>query len=164
MTIEEAIERFRGLNIGRESFSEEYGEEIFCDDAVRVDSKLGGLKMMTNKEKRNRDKLFELMRENPDLPVISTVRCRRFCDGFERCLGAWSGIGIDEYLITREDVVIKNRDKKYMLSVLEDVLSYQEFEALSGDEGKYRSIYDSLPWTKAIIVEIDLQYYTREQK
>ncbi len=55
MTIEEAIERFRGLNIGRESFSEEYGEEIFCGDAEAHEMGVKALEKQMPKKPSNSD-------------------------------------------------------------------------------------------------------------
>lgn len=39
---------------------------------------------------------------------------------------------------------------------LEKYLSAAEFDALPEDESECRQLYDALPWTKAIIVSIDL--------
>ncbi len=109
--------------------------------------------MVNEKEKQNREELFRLMRENPDLPVVPMVDYEVVWDGCGRWLGAWGEAKVDEYLLTDERVFFKSCDDVF--GVLEDALSYEEFEALPDDEGKCRPAYDSLPWIKAIIVNID---------
>lgn len=43
-----------------------------------------------------------------------------------------------------------------MFDALEKCLPESEFDALPETENKCRSVYDALPWSKAIIVNIDL--------
>ncbi len=82
MTIEEAIERFRGLNIGRESFSEEYGEEIFCGDAEACEL---GVKA--------------LEKQMPKKPILSDKQNVRYAMQFTcPCCGKYfTGVGIADY-------------------------------------------------------------------
>lgn len=54
-------------------------------------------------EKENREKLFQLMQENPELPVVAMVDSEIVADdGYNRWLGAWGCSYIGEYLIGEE--------------------------------------------------------------
>lgn len=108
------------------------------------------------KEKEYREELFRLMRENPDLPIVPMVDSEIVCDdGYNRWLGAWGYSYIGEYLVTDECVHFREDDDpsevdkvlsdKYGCDYYVDMTDEQEAEA-----------YASLPWIKAIIVDIDL--------
>ncbi len=109
---------------------------------------------MTEKEKKNRDKLFRLMRENPDLPVVPMVDYEIVQDGFGRWLGAWGSANIDEYLIADEQVYFKSYDD--VMDVLARFLNDEDYEALPDSKTECREFYEALPWIKAIIVNINL--------
>ena len=101
------------------------------------------------------DKLIKLIQENPDLPVVPMVdaEIRRDDCGYW-LLGSWWKVRIDEYLLINDcDLIVfkSNDDVRY---VLERYLSDEEFEKLPETEKECKLIYDSLPWTKAIIVYI----------
>ena len=112
--------------------------------------------MITEKERKNREELFKLMQENPDLPVVAMVDGEIPGDDSGYWLGAWGSAHIDEYLFThnREWMVFKSDDDVF--DVLERHLTDEEFEKLPETEEECRPFYDALPWTKAIIVYIDL--------
>lgn len=112
--------------------------------------------MATEQEKMNRNKLFKLMAENPDLPVVPMVNGEIPEDDCGYWLGAWGNSRVDEYLLVsnRDLVVFKSDDDVF--DVLERCLSDDMFEKLPESEEECRPIYDALPWTKAIIVNIDL--------
>lgn len=71
-------------------------------------------------------------------------------------LGAWGKARVDEYLLTnnREWMVFKSDDDVF--DVLERHLSDEEFEKLPETEEECRPVYNALPWTKAIIVYIQM--------
>lgn len=116
---------------------------------------------MTEKEKQNRDELFRLMRENPDLPVVPMVNGEIARDeDYWYWLGAWGNAKIDEYIIAGTHVYFKSDDD--IFAALEDCLTDEEFEALPETEKECRPYYNALPWTKAIIVYIDLPEGTEE--
>lgn len=112
---------------------------------------------MRKSENGYRDELFKLMRENPDLPIVPMVDSEIVCDdGYNRWLGAWGCSYIGEYLVTDECVHFRDEDdpsevdkvlsEKYGYDYYVDMTDEQEAEA-----------YASLPWIKAIIVNIDLR-------
>ena len=97
--------------------------------------------MPSENEKENREKLFRLMQENPELPVVAMVDSEIVADdGYNRWLGVWGCSYIGEYLIGEEHLFFREDDDYYA-----DMTGKQEAEAYAG-----------LPWIKAIIVYIDL--------
>lgn len=112
--------------------------------------------MITEKERKNREELFKLMRENPELPVVPMVDGEIPGDDSGYWLGAWGSAQVDEYLLTsnREWMVFKSDDDVF--DVLERHLTDEEFEKLPETKEECRPFYDALPWTKAIIVHIVL--------
>ena len=112
--------------------------------------------MITERERKNREELFKLMRENPELPVVAMVDGEIPGDDSGYWLGAWGFARVDEYLLTHnsERMVFKSDDD--IFDVLERHLSDEEFEKLPETEEECRPFYDALPWTKAIIVYINL--------
>lgn len=112
--------------------------------------------MISDKERENRDKLFGLMKENPDLPIIPLVDGEIIGDDFGRWAGSWGSARVDEYLIPPFDcapIIFKSDDDVF--DVLENFLSPEEFDALPDQEEDCRVAYEALPWTKAILVYID---------
>ena len=111
--------------------------------------------MISEREKQNREELFRLMQENPDLPVVPMVDGE--VAGVDRgyWLASWGCSRVDEYLICEyaERTVFKSEDDVF--GTLEDYLPYKEFESLPENESACRPTYDALPWRKAIIVYIE---------
>lgn len=112
--------------------------------------------MITERERKNREELFKLMQENPELPVVAMVNWEIPGDDSGYWLGAWGSASVDEYLLTNNSdrMVFKSDDD--IFDVLERCLSDEEFEKLPETEEECRPFYDALPWTKAIIVYINL--------
>lgn len=114
--------------------------------------------MITEKERINRDNLFKLMQENPELPVIPFVDGEIVAgDDFGIWMGSWGSSCIDAYLIPPqyyEHVIFKSDNDVF--DTLEKLLPSEEFENLPESEAECRKFYDALPWKNAIIVSIDL--------
>lgn len=112
--------------------------------------------MITEKERKNREELFKLMQENPDLPVVPMVDGEIPGDDSGYWAGAWGGAHIDEYLLTYNHEWMVFKSDGDVFGVLERHLTDEEFEKLPETEEECRPFYDALPWTKAIIVYINL--------
>lgn len=112
--------------------------------------------MISEQEKQNREELFRLMKENPDLPVVPMVDGEIARDDCGYWMASWGRSHVDEYLICdyAERIVFKSDDDVF--GTLEDYLSCDDFEKLPNVESECRPIYDELPWKKAIIVYIEL--------
>lgn len=114
--------------------------------------------MISEKEKKNREELIRLIQENPDLPVLPMVDSDV---AYDDCAcywaGSWGDVHIDEYVVSNNKccegrIIFKNDND--IFDTLLDYLGYEEFESLPDDDDECRKIYESLPWTKAIIVYI----------
>ena len=114
--------------------------------------------MITETECKNREELFRLIQEYPDLPVIPFVDGEIVAgDNFARWMGAWGSASVDKYLFPRnewEPVIFRSDDDVF--DTLEKFLPVEEFDKLPKSESECRNIYDALPWEKAIIVNINL--------
>ena len=106
----------------------------------------------------NTKNLLELIQQNPDLPIVPMVDAEIVNgDDWGRWMGSFGAARVDEYLIPPQDyepVIFKSDDDVF--DTLEKVLPGEEFDALPESEEECRKIYDALPWTKAIIVNIGL--------
>ncbi len=111
--------------------------------------------MITNKEKDYRDKLFKLMQENPDLPVIPVVDANLCGDGYALYMGSWGSARVDEYIIPSKKDYLRLKSDGDVFDVLYACLSRKDFDALPQNESDCRPYYDALPWVKAIIVYIN---------
>ncbi len=127
------------------------------------------MKKISETERQNRNNLFRLMQEYPDLPVIPFVNAEIVAgDDFGYWMGSFGSACIDEYLlpVRRRDpfggcepVIFKSDDD--IFDTLERMLSKEEFDALPETEKECKQIYDALPWKKAIVVYIETQEGTK---
>lgn len=115
-----------------------------------------------NKERKNREKLFELMRENPELPVIPFVETEVVAgDDFGCWMGSWGEARIDAFLIPPQcEEPIIFRSSGSVFDTLEKMLDSTMYENLPDNYSSYQA-YDALPWKKAIIVKICLPDQTK---
>lgn len=105
--------------------------------------------------KENREELFRLMQENPELPVVPVVDYEIVADDSGRWLGSWGSSYIGEYLIGEEQVHFREDDDP---SEVDKVLSERYGDDYYTDmtDEQEAAAYAGLPWVKAIIVNIDL--------
>mgnify|MGYP007129026779 CR=1 FL=1 len=105
--------------------------------------------------KENREELFRLMQENPELPVVPMVDYEIVADDSGRWLGSWGSSYIGEYLIGEEQVHFREDDDP---SEVDKVLSERYGDDYYTDmtDEQEAAAYAGLPWVKAIIVDIDL--------
>lgn len=112
--------------------------------------------MITETERKNRDELFRLMQENPELPVVPMVDSEIVADdSWAWWIGSWGTASIQEYWVGetvyfRED---DNWDEVY--EAVYDKFFHRKDTGHLSDEEKLE-LYRSIPWVKAIIVYIDL--------
>lgn len=101
----------------------------------------------------NTKELLRLIEQNPGLPVVPMVDGEIVTDDFGYYLGAFGSASVDEFVISRRDLVLFKSDDD-VFDTLERCLTDEEFEALPEAESKCRAAYDALPWVKAIIVYV----------
>lgn len=113
-------------------------------------------------EKENRKKLFQLMQEHPELPVVTMVNSDIVADcGYSYWRGVFGDVSIGEYLVGNEKVHFREDDDPYEVdNTLYDCLSetsmgLAKFRNLKTDKDVSEA-YDKLPWIKAIIVYIEV--------
>ncbi|MCD7968304.1 MAG: hypothetical protein LUG90_21415 [Clostridiaceae bacterium] len=99
----------------------------------------------------NRQKLLELVADNPELPVIPMVSYDCVADGFGYWLSRFGKVEIEEIYVHDEKVYI--RSKNDWDSILEEILTFDETENMSDKEAKEK--VDSLAWKKGIVVYIE---------
>lgn len=112
--------------------------------------------MMTNTEFIKREKLFKLMKENPDLPIVPVVDYEVVGEETAYWQGALGESRVGEY-VSNIDGRFHLRDDEEMseaYELVEKKHGYETVEKLS--EEAVLKAYADLPWRKAIIVEIDL--------
>ena len=105
------------------------------------------------RELEYRDRLFQLMRERPDLPVVPMVFSEIVADDYcSYWMGSWGYCEITKIILGEERW--HTYDPDYMESIVPDVIGWDDFENMP--DGKEREFYDSLPWQEVIVVYIDL--------
>ncbi len=118
---------------------------------------------MREKEKKCLEKLFRLIHENPNLPVIPEVGADVVCDNdYERWIGSWGDCQILDYIVGSESIHSRSNNKydNDYENILTDCIEAgiinndMDFDEMS--EKDLKEAYESLPWKKAIFVFIDL--------
>lgn len=100
--------------------------------------------------------LLELVKQNPDLPILPMVDSEIVGDdGYCRWMGSWGDSYIGEYIKGREHIYYRDDDD---FGEIEELLSeeygHAAFDDMSVEMAK--KAYAEMPWIKAIIVAIDL--------
>lgn len=105
----------------------------------------------TFQEQKNREALFKLIQENPELPVVPMVDSAVVADdSYGSWLGHWGAVRKDAYLITDERVLVRDYDDEE--DVLSAIYGWDTYSTMSDEEA--REAYDDIEWTEAIIVHI----------
>ena len=104
--------------------------------------------------------LLQLMEKYPDLPVIPMAE-GEVALGYEYgyWIGNWSNAILEEYIICKQHLWLGQvffKSDSDIDEVLGKYLTDEEIENLPESEEECKEIYNSLPWTKAIVVFIDL--------
>ena len=102
----------------------------------------------------NLDNLINLIAANPDLPIVPIVDGKIVGEDRGYWLGEWGSARVDEYLVTEKGVCFKSDNDVF--GTLHRYLSDDEYEDLPDTKEESRPYYEKLPWTKAIIVYINL--------
>lgn len=115
--------------------------------------------MITEKERKNREELFKLMQGNPELPVVAMVDGEIPGDDSGYWLGAWGCAELGEYWTGHERVHFRgDEDAEEICNTLNDRENYpwDTEDAYDNTDTDNLEEYRALPWTKAIIVYINL--------
>lgn len=101
--------------------------------------------------------LLELIKQNPDLPVVPMVDSEVVADDFGYWLGKWGRCEVTEYYNGRGRIHFRDDDEEFVLVDMEGckyshTKDGRDVYDLSDDE--WKELYESLPWIKAIVVYI----------
>lgn len=106
-------------------------------------------------QKENINQLFELIKQNPDLPIVPMVEQEVVGDDSSgRWMGSWGSSRIGEYCVGEEKIYL--REKEAVEDLLSEKYGYDAF--LQMDDETVKKAYEEMPWIKAIIVNIDLPF------
>lgn len=110
---------------------------------------------MTRKQKARVESLAAIIRENPDLPILPLVAYEVVQDdGYDWHAGEIGECYVDEFYIIGERVFLKRpEDWDEIEKAVAMEYGQDEFENMRWpDVVRY---YDELPWTRAIILDIN---------
>ena len=95
--------------------------------------------------------LLDLMKENPNLPVVPMVETEVVAGGeYAWWLGSWGHARVDKYYEADEHIYFY--DENDIEPLIEDVKGWDWYETATDDEALEE--YRNLPWVKCIVVNI----------
>ena len=113
------------------------------------------MKNVIDIQKKNLFSLFELIKQNQELPIVPMVDYEIIGGDNGRWLGEWGNSHIGEYMLGEDRVYFRDdKAPSEMERVVIEKYGYGAYEAMSWDEVK--KDYAEMPWIKAIIINIDL--------
>ena len=98
-------------------------------------------------------KLYKLMQENPDLPVLPMVDGEVVGNDYDNWQGVWGDVDIDSYIEEDECLYLYSDFIDDMETVLNNVLSETDW-CWEPIENVTRE-FNNLPWEKVIFVYIE---------
>ena len=104
------------------------------------------------------EQLLNLIRENPDLPIVPMVDNDVVGYGnYGYWLGKWGEAEVTEYYLGEDEVHFRNEDEEIVLMDLKGCEFGSDPQGrdicdLSNEE--WKALYESIPWTKCIAVYI----------
>lgn len=98
--------------------------------------------MISEKDRKNREELFKLMQENPELPVVPMVDGEIPGDDCGYWLGSWGQAQVDEYLEAGDHFLFKSDDDVF--DALERYMTCEEFDALPNNESECRPVFAAM--------------------
>lgn len=106
------------------------------------------------------EELLNLIKENPELPIIPMVGTEVVADDcYSYWIGSWGRSEVTEYYVGREYVHFKDDDVE---NVLTDMVGCNYGQTKDGkdiwddlSDEEWDELFKSLPWVKAIVVYIE---------
>ena len=142
-------------------------KEEFEALAQRTKQDCGGGKTMrpisklVQEQKERVTELFDLIKANPDLPIVPIVNGALVCDDGGYWLGGWGSAHIDKYYIHDGEYLEYGGKYPDTTDIFERVFDFDECgidDDMPGEEADriMKEKVDSLPWIEAIMVYIDI--------
>ena len=113
---------------------------------------------------KNLNKLFDLIKENPELEIVPIVDSEVVVeDGFSNWLGSWGKSRIDELWVDEERYYLRADDEEELQDYFGELVYLEKYpmQCHIGDEESKEIqlladvIVRKLPWKKVIVVDID---------
>ena len=118
------------------------------------------------KEQKERvNELFDLIKANPDLPIVPIVNGALVCDEGGYWLGGWGSAHIDKYYIHDGEYLEYGGQYPDVTDIFERVFDFDECwidegmsDEMSEEEADriMKEKVENLPWIEAIMVYIDI--------
>lgn len=106
----------------------------------------------------NTEKLLQLIKDHPDLPVVPMVDAEVVADDtYQNWLGHWGQAEVTEYYCGREGIHFKDDDEENVLADLEGCMygcDPQGRDIFDLSDEEWNELYKSVPWIKCIVVYI----------
>lgn len=114
------------------------------------------MKKAIDYQKEKVTELLELIKGNPNLPIVPMVDSEVIGDdSSDRWMGSWGGCRIAEYIIREEQIYYRDdEDWGKIESLLSEDYGCDVFAEMDDETAK--RVYMEMPWIRAIIVAIDL--------
>lgn len=107
--------------------------------------------------KENVNTLSQLIKENPELPILPLVATEAVRDdSFSYWMAKWGGAKIDKYWCDDERVYLYNEDFETLVDEWIDA-NYEDYPNFTDEElqKKAENVINSYEWVEAIIVYIE---------
>lgn len=103
------------------------------------------------------EEFLELVKQNPELPIVPMVDYEVVADDYGNWLGCWGQSEVTEYYCGRERVHFKDDDIEDVLNDLDGcqyghTIDGRDIYELSDEE--WDKLYEEVPWIKCIVVYI----------
>lgn len=116
--------------------------------------------MTERADRENREALFALMHDHPDLPVVPMVHTEVVAaDDYAYWMGGWGSSEITKFYLGDEKVhFYEPDDLDEVCQALNDVPYTESYEdAYEREDAVNLELYNALPWVEAIVVYIRLR-------
>ena len=119
------------------------------------------IREIVKEQKERVNELFDLIKANPDLPIVPIVNGALVCDEGGYWLGGWGSAHIDKYCIHDGEYLEYGGKYPDVTDIFERVFDYEECgitdSVPDGEVGRImKEKVDSLPWIEAIMIYIDI--------
>ena len=106
------------------------------------------------------EKILNLIKENPDLPIVPMVDSEVVAEDYGYWMGKWGNCQITEYYCGRERVHFKDDDEENVLMDLCDsdwcIVVEEGTDIYDLSDEDWDKLYQGVPWTKGIVVYITI--------
>lgn len=119
------------------------------------------IREIVKEQKERVNELFDLIKANPDLPIVPIVNGDLVCDVGGYWLGGWGSAHIDKYYIHDGEYLEYGGKYPDTTDIFERVFDFDEYgidDDMSDEEADriMKEKVENLPWIEAIMIYIDI--------